>query len=111
MEFIFMRREASIGVTRVHWPSFWLGGLGHRDTEGTEAEGRRWNLTILTQELNSAIANSAFEIKKPEILRNSALALNRYFQDKVVWDDAQIVARGESLFQIAIEIWPYPKTA
>jgi hypothetical protein len=67
------------------------------------------NLTLLTQILNSEVSNSAFEIKKPEIIRNSALALNRYFQDKDVWDDAQIVTRGESLFSMAREIWPYPQ--
>jgi uncharacterized protein with ParB-like and HNH nuclease domain len=42
------------------------------------------NLTLLTQPLNSSVSNSAFERKKPEISKNSALALNRYFQDRDV---------------------------
>ena len=66
------------------------------------------NLTLLTQPLNSSVSNSAFEIKKPEILKNSALALNRYFQDKTIWDEALITARGEALFSYAVVKWPYP---
>ena len=66
------------------------------------------NLTLLTQPLNSSLSNSHFEIKKPEILKNSALALNRYFQDKKSWDEALISARGEILFSHATKRWPYP---
>ena len=66
------------------------------------------NLTLLTQPLNSSVSNSAFEIKKPEILKNSALALNRYFQDKHIWDEGLITTRGEVLFAHASEKWPYP---
>lgn len=66
------------------------------------------NLTLLTQPLNSSVSNSAFLIKKPEILKNSALALNRYFQDKESWDEASIAVRGEELFAHAAAKWPYP---
>jgi hypothetical protein len=66
------------------------------------------NLTLLTQPLNSSVSNSAFEIKKPEILKSSALAMNRYFQDVDHWDEVQISKRGMKLFDIAKEIWPHP---
>jgi len=69
------------------------------------------NLTLLTQPLNSSMSNSAFETKKPEILKNSALALNRYFQDKDDWDEERIAARGEMLFVDASAKWPYPALA
>jgi hypothetical protein len=36
---------------------------------------------IQLQPLNSSVSNSGFEVEKPEVLKNSALALNRYFQD------------------------------
>jgi hypothetical protein len=65
------------------------------------------NLTLLTMPLNSSISNSAFSIKRPEILKHSALALNRYFQDKANWDEKAIAERGNELFGIAKEIWPY----
>ena len=66
------------------------------------------NLTLLTQPLNSTVSNSAYEIKRPEILKNSALALNRYFLDKDVWDETLISTRGDILFRHAAERWPYP---
>lgn len=86
-----------------------------RSDEDVEATAKRdrakhtfGNLTLLTQPLNSSVSNSAFEIKKPEILKNSALALNRYFQDKAIWDESLITARGEILFSHAAVKWPYP---
>lgn len=86
-----------------------------RSAEDVELTARRdrakhtfGNLTLLTQPLNSSVSNSAFEIKKPEILKNSALALNRYFQDKEIWNEEQIAARAEMLYSIAAERWPYP---
>ena len=89
-----------------------------RSDEDVEATAKRdrakhtfGNLTLLTQPLNSSVSNSAFEIKKPEILKNSALALNRYFQDKTIWDEALITARGEALFDHAVVKWPYATPA
>jgi hypothetical protein len=86
-----------------------------RSDEDVEATAKRdrakhtfGNLTLLTQPLNSSVSNSAFEIKKPEILKNSALALNRYFQDKNIWDEALITTRGEMLFVYASQKWSYP---
>lgn len=83
------------------------------DVEATEKRDRAkhtfGNLTLLTQPLNSSVSNSAFLIKKPEILKNSALALNRYFQDKESWDETSITTRGEDLFTHAVAKWPYPK--
>ncbi len=86
-----------------------------RSTEDVEATAKRdrakhtfGNLTLLTQPLNSSVSNSAFDIKKPEILKNSALALNRYFQDRDEWDENTIASRGEALFAHAIVKWPYP---
>lgn len=109
-----------------HWP-FPNGNRGvtwfeefdkSRSADDVEATAKRdsakhtfGNLTLLTQPLNGLVSNSAFEIKKPEILRNSALALNRYFQDKDVWDEGLITARGEMLFAHASERWSYPVPA
>jgi uncharacterized protein with ParB-like and HNH nuclease domain len=82
------------------------------DVEATEKRDRAkhtfGNLTLLTQPLNSSVSNSAFEIKKPEIVRNSALALNRYFHEPESWDETNITGRGEALFALAFGRWPYP---
>ena len=66
------------------------------------------NLTLLTQPLNSSVSNASFSIKQPEICKQSALALNRYFQDIDVWDAEAIRERGKELFVVAKQIWPYP---
>jgi uncharacterized protein with ParB-like and HNH nuclease domain len=91
------------------------GSRSAEDVEATERRNRAkhtfGNLTLLTQPLNSSVSNSPFEIKKPEILKNSALALNRYFQDKAHWDEGSITTRSEMLFAHASERWPYPGLA
>jgi hypothetical protein len=86
-----------------------------RSTEDIDATANRdrakhtWgNLTLLTQPLNSSVSNSAYEIKKPEIVKNSALTLNRYFLDKDSWSEREIAARGEQLFALAKLRWPHP---
>jgi hypothetical protein len=85
------------------------------DIEATEKRDRAkhtfGNLTLLTQPLNSSVSNSGFEVKRPEIVKNSALALNRYFQDKNTWDEGLIITRGEMLCAHASERWPYPPSA
>lgn len=82
------------------------------DVEATDKRDRVkhtvGNLTLLTQPLNSSVSNSTFEIKKPEIMKNSALALNRYFHDQQNWDEARIIMRSEALFAYALAKWPYP---
>lgn len=67
------------------------------------------NLTLLTQPLNSSISNGPFTVKKPEILKHSALVLNRYFQDINEWNEEQIKQRGKVLFEHARKIWLYPE--
>jgi hypothetical protein len=51
-----------------------------------------FQVTLMRQPLNSSVSNSAFEIKKFEIVKNSALTLNRYYHDKKHWHESQIVA-------------------
>ena len=69
------------------------------------------NLTLLTQELNTSVRNSAYADKRPEITAQSALRLNAYFQKVGAWDEAAILARGEALFEIAKKGWPHPGPA
>ena len=66
------------------------------------------NLTLLTRELNSAVRNGPYDVKRPEIARHSVLRLNTYFQDTLVWNEAEIQKRGRILFDHATGIWPYP---
>jgi uncharacterized protein with ParB-like and HNH nuclease domain len=65
------------------------------------------NLTLVTQEWNSALSNSDFVVKK-DILSNHALSLNsEYFtQEKLSWDKSAILERADFLCNQLLEIWP-----
>lgn len=67
------------------------------------------NLTLLTQSLNSSIKNGHYSIKRPEIIKQSALRMNTYFQNIEEWDETAIRKRGQDLCDIAKRIWPYPE--
>ena len=68
------------------------------------------NLTLLTQKLNASISNGAFDKKMEKIEKHSILPLNKEFNDKKLWDEGSIKERGEQLFEIALKIWPRPKS-
>jgi len=65
------------------------------------------NLTLLTKELNPSVSNGPWERKRKDILKHSALNLNRTLPE--VWDEKTIQDRAQDLFEIAVKIWPYPK--
>lgn len=67
------------------------------------------NLTLITGSLNPALSNSAWEAKRPELLKFSKLNLTQYFHrsDADTWDESAIQARGRHLLQNLIQIWPY----
>ena len=69
------------------------------------------NLTLVTQNFNSALSNEAFSVKRSEIVTTSLLTLNAYFQkfgDKDFWDEQQITMRAKELFPLALKIWAHP---
>jgi uncharacterized protein with ParB-like and HNH nuclease domain len=66
------------------------------------------NLTLLTHPLNSAVSNARWEEKRPEICKQSALSLNRNFQDYPNWDVGEIRNRSRWFFDIAKGVWSYP---
>lgn len=101
-----------------HWQTFWK--LEPNDGELLEQfEARKsrrntllhtmGNLTLLTASLNPAVSNGRFKAKRSEILKHSAINLNRFLQDADSWDEDAIVARGKSLFKVACKIWKFPK--
>ena len=64
------------------------------------------NLTLLTSKLNPALSNSGWIVKKNEISKHSALALNRELLGYENWGEAEIGNRTKSLFEFALQIWP-----
>src|SRR5581483_7485639 len=68
------------------------------------------NLTILTQQLNSAVSNAAWSVKKPAILKSSLLPINAMLQPIEQWDEAAIERRADELFRRAVGLWPAPSS-
>ncbi|MEG4249864.1 DUF262 domain-containing protein [Microcoleus sp. Pol10D4] len=62
------------------------------------------NLTLTGY--NPELSNHRFP-KKREILLESHLELNQYFQEKTTWNRADIEQRSEDLAEICLKIWPY----
>jgi hypothetical protein len=69
------------------------------------------NLTILTQELNSSVSNSAWATKKPGLLTASLLPINQELHRYPTWDESTIAVRGAELLKRALVVWPRPVAA
>lgn len=65
------------------------------------------NLTAVTQTLNAAMRNVGFAEKK-QYLRESVLALNRYFDPISDWNEHAIEERADSLLRHARILWSGP---
>jgi hypothetical protein len=70
------------------------------------------NLTLLTGELNASVSNGAVGAKVVAIIKDSDLRLNAWLRlsPPSAWSETDIVARGEVLFESALELWPRPET-
>ncbi len=66
------------------------------------------NLTLVTGSLNPALSNSAWSVKRPEILKYGTLLLNHYFQDIPEWTEEEILIRSRYLFNLAKIVWQRP---
>jgi hypothetical protein len=62
------------------------------------------NLTLTGY--NAPLSNDDYRLKR-EILLNSHLELNRYFEPVIQWDDQSIRTRAEVLADRALQIWSY----
>lgn len=91
-----------------HWP------LPDGLESGTAREARQaaihtiGNLTLLRRKLNSKISNGPWNAKRKEILKHSALSLNRPLVEWDGWDEGAIRTRSEELYRAARKIWPAP---
>ena len=63
------------------------------------------NLTIVTQALNSAVSNSGWSAKKPELLKHSLLPINQMLYGVQDWNEAAIVQRADDLLARALKLW------
>ncbi len=61
------------------------------------------NLTLTAY--NAELSNKPFD-EKLDYLRESGLALNKYFNDVATWNETEIKRRAEALAKIACQVWP-----
>jgi hypothetical protein len=100
------------------WEKHWPIVLQNNGAGAVEAATKRrnallhtiGNLTLLTKELNPSVSNGPWDKKHKEILKHSAIALNRQLQGVTAWDEDRIEERSEALFKLAVKIWPRPAT-
>jgi hypothetical protein len=65
------------------------------------------NLTIVTQQLNSAVSNGPWGTKRPA-LASSLLPINHSLSGIQVWDEDAIERRSRELFDRGKVLWPGP---
>jgi Protein of unknown function (DUF1524) len=88
------------------WEKYWPLRNSSGD-ERNELVNTIGNLTLLTKALNPSVSNGPWTKKRPEILKHSALNLNRELPES--WDEAMIRTRTETLQKTALKIWPRPE--
>jgi len=87
----------------------WQRALGSNWAQDYEFLHTLGNLTLVTQEWNSAMSNAPYS-KKKGLLARHALELNKtYFEDGPSrWNAAAIEKRGKYLIDLILKIWPTP---
>jgi hypothetical protein len=56
-------------------------------------------------EVHTAQSNLKWMQKRPEMMKHSLLPINQMLCDKQTWDETEILARGQQLFDKALTIW------
>ena len=65
------------------------------------------NLTLVTQEWNTQLSNSPFDIKKKRLAQHVLKINSGYFNQEIgAWNESSILLRAEQLSQFFLEIWP-----
>lgn len=92
-----------------HWP---LPNDGANDDDAIsrreEAIHTIGNLTLVTERMNASLSNSPWKKKRAALGAGSVLFLNKRLVDHgpEVWDEDAIAKRSESLYAVAVKIWP-----
>jgi hypothetical protein len=66
------------------------------------------NLTLLHYGVNRALQHREFPVKREKLFAESNLHLNRELMRLQEWNETEINARGRSLFDAALKLWPGP---
>jgi uncharacterized protein with ParB-like and HNH nuclease domain len=75
-----------------------------------EAKATIGNLTLIHYGINRGLHNREFLLKREKFFAESNLHLNRTLMRLEKWDEADIAARGQAMFDVALKLWRGPKT-
>lgn len=117
-----LERPAHLQVEHVmpqSWKKNWpLPNGDGRPAELLEAERdtavhRLGNLTLVTDKLNPALSNAAWQAKRAGLTQHSLLAMNQQLVEDhpQSFDEESIRARGELLARHILSVWPGPPTS
>jgi hypothetical protein len=73
-----------------------------------EAKATIGNLTLVHYGINRGLQNREFLLKREKFFAESNLHLNRMLMRLEKWDEVDIAARGQAMFDIAVKLWPGP---
>lgn len=74
-----------------------------------EAKATIGNLTLVHSSINRSLQNREFLVKREKFFQESNLHLNRSLMLIQSWDETQIAARGQALFDVAAQLWRGPR--
>ena len=67
------------------------------------------NLTLLHYGVNRSLQHREFSVKREELIKKSNLHLNRSVMLLEKWNETEIAARGQTLFDVAVKLWRTPE--
>jgi hypothetical protein len=73
-----------------------------------EAKATIGNLTLVHYGVNRSLQNREFVLKRERFFEESNLHLNRQLMKLASWSEADISARGTTLFDLAVKLWRGP---
>ena len=91
-----------------HWPTDPRDG-GAEEERRDELVHTIGNLTLITHKLNASVSNGPWSIKRENLLKHSALTMNRSLP--TVWGSDAIERRSRVLAGVAVRMWPRPNDA
>lgn len=74
----------------------------------TQTVDRIGNLTLVTSTFNQSMSNLSWDVKRPELLGQSSLQLNKPIASSATWNENAIKERGEALALFAARLWASP---
>lgn len=108
-EKVYIREKLTIEhLMPQEWEAHWPLPAGVTPDERNHLVQTMGNLTLLTKKLNPSVSNSAWEVKRPQILTHSVLKMNNVFYGAERWDEESIERRTQELFGHALKLWPRP---